>query len=251
MPHRYFVQAEPEPGPDTFSPDRAVPTGLVRGPVCLGCAVDPALNMEDGVARRPAAEIPDPERLPATTWPWLFVVLVLLGILWTLLRNGGLMRLFTRLDRDNLEDHPLRAQIMDLVRLEPGMHTAGLATRLGRSTGAVRHHLRLLTAAGLLRDERLGGRMGYFAADVLPLDRRAALASRSGSARRVLDAIRAAPGTNLSDLSSRLALSHTSVTHHVRSLQRAGIVTVERSAGEVKVRPSKSAQDSCGQPGPG
>lgn len=233
-PHRYFVQTEAVPGPDVFQRDRAVPTDLVRGPGCAGCPQPPVGPLADDVGQGPVSSV----REAAAGGSLLWIVLGLLAALslWRFLQGGAFLRLFTRLSREELEEHPLRAQILDIVRADPGIHAAGIAERLQASKGSVRHHLRLLSGAGLLQHGRLGARTGYFAVGAAPQARQAALAVRTGTARRILDALSGAPAESVRDLAERVGVSYASVRHHVERFERAGLVTLERSTAGTRIR---------------
>jgi len=243
--HRYYVQAEAVPGPDRFVYVLAVPSGLVGNASCACLPEDdPVVHApEDGraSARTTGAPVVFGGILAAAVGAWL-----LLGGL-----KVVLVKAFTRIAKDDLEDHPVRAAILDVVRAEPGIHDVELSRRLGKGRGAVRHHLGLLTAASLVRKESARGHVGYFPRDADADVRAATMALRSATARRLLETVAAQPGRNVTHLAEDLGVSDTSVKYHLKRLQRVGLVAVEGGRPRTSVRARPLARRMLGEAWPG
>jgi len=235
-PHRYYVQAEPAPGDDVFVYPRAVATGIVAMEACGDC---------DAVASEPRGEdVPPIQGFtsflvggPSALFPWLPVLLVLLAAWWFWHSYGALVRFFSRLDAKKVLEHPTRARLHELVTAEPGIHGRELARRAGRSRGVVRHHLRILVAAGAVQARNGHGRTSYFPAETGLADRDGAVVARSDVAQGILDRVRQEPGLNLTELAQRLHVTHNAVRYHVRRFEAAGLVDLERTKAGIRVRP--------------
>ena len=136
-----------------------------------------------------------------------------------------LLPLYTRLSRDRLLKHPMRARLIEIVRREPGIHFAGLACEAGFTEGATRHHVAKLVAGGHLaelRDE--GFARLYVAGSVPPEAARRFSALRGATHRRVYELFAAEPRLSLREAARRLGLSAPTVFRSVRKLRAAGLL---------------------------
>ncbi|MBW3583960.1 MAG: ArsR family transcriptional regulator, partial [Euryarchaeota archaeon] len=77
----------------------------------------------------------------------------------TLLRRIGWLAalpLFSKIDRDDVLDHPLRDQLVDAIRSTPGVTVQELRARFGLGYGTIVHHLRVLEHHHLVSSIREG-----------------------------------------------------------------------------------------------
>lgn len=164
----------------------------------------------------------------------------LLYLLWPVLKSG-VLGLFSRTQGSQLLELPARRAIMDAVVARPGIHLQELARFTGQGKGTVEHHLRKLVDAGQVLVSVGAGYSSYFPAGT---DRRlvaAGPALRAGSARDILRAIIAEPGSHGGHLAEVLGLNRGTVLHHVRRLQSAGLVTLQSGGGVGKLFPTTLA----------
>ena len=155
---------------------------------------------------------------------FLALVASLLYYFWPAVKGAGL-GLFSRTRDDELLEHPRRAQVLQLVQAEPGIHFQDLARRLAVGRGTLDHHLRKMLAAGLLTKVQHNGYACYFPKGAV--DRRVMAAApllRSGGGRAVFQALRQQPGRSGRELALALGLSQSTVSYHLRKLQEAGLV---------------------------
>lgn len=140
-----------------------------------------------------------------------------------------LLPLYTRLRRDRLLDHPVRARLYERVRIEPGLHRAELIEFAGIGDGATRHHLRQLVAHGLLVEIEDGGYARYYAAGEMPREvaLRHALLQR-GRIAEVHELYAAEPALPLREAARRLGMSAPSVHRARRRLVDAGLLPPAR-----------------------
>jgi len=143
--------------------------------------------------------------------------------------------LFTRIKGDELLEHPLRAEIVQAVETEPGIHYQALVRAVGKGNGVLEHHLRMLTSAGLLKERAAAGYTCYFpaATDRRMMDVHAVL--KSSVARRVLDVCMERPGNAIGELAKSVGVTPKAVTYHLNRFEDVGLVRTERSGRSVLV----------------
>ena len=192
-----------------------------------------------------------PIALVATQAPWVLttaqaagigLVGILVGTLyyaWPLLKSSAI-GLFSRVRPDRVRDHPQRRLIIDVIEAEPGIHFSELRRRTGMPNGTLLHHLKQLVTAGAVAERPNGGFTCYFAGKPRREDVDGAAALKSDGARRILAAIRGSPGMSNLGLARTTGLAPSSVNAHVKRLQAAGLVKVERIGREVRLLPGQA-----------
>lgn len=176
----------------------------------------------------------DRDVIRAAAWPETDVPRVGIGLtagavgvaaLLALVVKFVLLPLYTRLRRDRLLDHPIRARLYETVRRDPGLHRAAVRDVAGLAEGAARHHLAQLVAHRYVAEIEVDGFVRYFAAGEVPPEvaRREAVL-RAGSMRRVYDLYAAEPGLTLRDAASRLSLSAPTVYRAKKRLESRGLL---------------------------
>ena len=158
--------------------------------------------------------------------------------LWPAVKGALGLGLFSRTRDDQLLDHPRRAQVLQLVQAEPGIHFQDMARRLDMGRGNLEHHLRKMLAAGLLTKVQNGGYACYFpkgSTDHKVMQAAPVLRSQGG--RAVFDAVRANPGASSRDLAVALGLAPSTVSYHLKRLQDAGLVFGAAAGVGVRLSP--------------
>ncbi len=186
-------------------------------------------------------------RLPA--WP-LFgaigpgaLLLALLVGFWSTIR-GALESVttyvvgYSRTSLATVQNHPIRARIAVLVSEVPGIHLNALQRRLGLPRGQVQHHVEKLLWAGLLVERKQLGYRCFFARKAASA---AALASAGAlqavGARRVLDLVVRQPGLSARSISAAVSLSLPTTRHHLKRLEKGGLVRIEKTILRWQVHP--------------
>jgi predicted transcriptional regulator len=141
---------------------------------------------------------------------------------------------------------PTRRRIVDHLRLLPGDHFRSIVRTLHLSLGTTRHHLTVLAKRGLVRSERIGGKLRYFAVpedDPLPLNDTFKQYWRYRDLRvRVWSAVLRSPEVRPSDVAASLGVSRQLVAYHLKCLTELGVVV--RSHGRYRaVNPQKRDVD--------
>lgn len=178
-----------------------------------------------------------PSAQAATSISFLALVAGVLYYFWPAVKGAGL-GLFSRTRDDELLEHPRRAQILQLVQTEPGIHFQDLGRRLTLGRGTLEHHLRKMVAANLLTKVRHGGYACYFPKGAV--DRRLMAAApllRSASGRSILTTVRERPGLSGRQIALELGLSQSTVSYHLRRLEQAGLVFGAGAATGVRLSP--------------
>lgn len=164
-------------------------------------------------------------------------------LLWPALKSAGALGLFTRVERHQLLDNPLRRRILAAVEEEPGIHFQRLVRATGAANGTLEHHLRKLVDAGLVVAVHGSGHTCHFAAG--QTDRRAMAAApvlRSQGARRILAAVQSHPGTSPAEIARQTALSPQSVHYHLRRLESVGLIARRNVGRGVTLEATKVSQ---------
>ncbi|HET6398686.1 MAG TPA: winged helix-turn-helix transcriptional regulator [Candidatus Thermoplasmatota archaeon] len=167
----------------------------------------------------------------------------LLYLAWPTVKSGAL-GLFSRVSGPRLLQHPTRRLVADCIEANPGIHYKELSRRLGLANGTLEHHLRKLVADGIVLRHAGDGYTCYFPKGVSRHDLRAAGPLKAAGARRVLQAVQASPGASSSDVATAAGLDASTVSHHVRRLQDAGLVEARRVGRTVRLHPRVGAAGS-------
>lgn len=187
-----------------------------------------------------AAAAPAPTRVAEEEWDaWRTPALVggVSLILFVPARRlvwGLLIRLFSRIDKDELLEHPRRRALVDAVRPEAGMRHEELRRLLGLSNGVFEHHVQRLVAAGLLvRQRGPDGAVRYAMAGHAPAEP----PRRSRLPASILDVVSREPGLSQSQVARRLGASLQLVNYHVRRLGRRGRLELVKDGRVVRCYP--------------
>lgn len=170
---------------------------------------------------------------------------VLVGLaywLWPSMKSAAFGAFFTRVERPRALDHPMRAQIAQLVEAEPGIHFLEVARRLGLGRGAAENHLRRLVALGILAEQRGAGFVCFFPKGSVDRRLMAVLpAIKNAGARAVLEAVVGRPGACENDVAAAASLSAATVSHHLAKLAALDLVHIERAGRALHAFPTTQA----------
>ena len=146
---------------------------------------------------------------------------------------------------------PTRRRIVEHLRLLPGDHFRSIVRTLHLSLGATRHHLTVLAKRGVVRSERIGGKLRFFAVpegSALPLNDTFKQYWRYRDLRvRVWSAVLRSPEVRPSDVAVSLGVSRQLVAYHLKCLTELGLVI--RSHGRYRaVNPQNRNVDLARRP---
>lgn len=156
------------------------------------------------------------------------ISLVLLSIPALAARGLLLAPLFTRLTPDTLLQHNLRTKILDLLRVQPGLGITDVCSQLGIGWGTAVHHLTRLEQARLVVSQDAGRRRRFFLPNESLTVRTAISVLSTDLNRRLLEHIRAHPGTSQQETCAALGISAPLAHKYLARLQAEGLVTSAR-----------------------
>lgn len=134
------------------------------------------------------------------SWSWVIPILLIPG----------------RLRRNRLLENPLRRQILEAVRKDPGIHHRELLRTLGISNGTLAYHLRTLERGGYIRALTAHGRKLLWAPEAKVDVNSLLLTDRERELLEVLSTLRTARSD---ELGRRIGLKPSSVEYHVNRLR--------------------------------
>lgn len=184
---------------------------------------------------------------------WSVLVVAAVGVAGSLAAGGAcgalqaplsvapfaLAPLYTRIEREELLDHPLRRRLYERIAAGEPPTTMALVSEVDASRSTVRHHLAkledgdLVTAVDVCREKR------WFPRSEGSADRlRTRALLEVGATREVYEAVRAAPGASLTGIADRLGRDPAVVHRVVDRLVEAGLVERERDGPRTEHRPA-------------
>ena len=121
-------------------------------------------------------------------------------------------------------EHPRRLAILDLVRVEPGVHLQAAKEALGLGEGTLMHHVRVLTERGYLWVVESGVYQRLYPTNIsfASVVRDAVL--RHPRAKALYDLVQAWPGIGLRPAARELQVPVSSLQWHADKLQEVGLV---------------------------
>lgn len=151
--------------------------------------------------------------------------------------KAGPAALFSRVREEDLLENPLRREIHQRIESEPGIHHQALVRAMGRGHGAIEHHIRKLTAAGLVSRVQGKGYTCYFPKG--RIDYRIMAATpllKSPVARSILETVRKSPGIRSAELARALDVAPATIHYHVDRMRNAGLLEGSLAQGAMRLR---------------
>lgn len=194
-----------------------------------------------------AGSVPSPPTADAGELPLLVGTaagaLGLIGLIVYLLGpgKGFLWALYTRLTRPDVLDHPVRREIIEIVRADPGVHAEEIKRQLSGNGRTAEYHLDVLVREDFLATVETDGYTHFFERGTRPVEEMQALAHlRHGQAAAVFQAICEHPGSNLSAVARAAGVSTPYASKLVAKLQGVGLVDKVRDGRSVTIHPRQA-----------
>jgi len=153
----------------------------------------------------------------------------------------GAAGLYTRLARPDVLGHEDREKLYRLVETQPGIHFHALQRDLAWNTGTLTYHLRVLEKHGFMVSRRDGLYRRFYLAGTAPRKEVFENQGPTGLRADVMEAIRNQPGMSQSDLALGLGANKQTVNYHVKALERAGTIRVEKRGRDTFLYPAEPA----------
>jgi predicted transcriptional regulator len=142
-----------------------------------------------------------------------------------------LVPLFVRLKKDRVLDHFTRGQIYGFIKANPGAHYIAVQEHLELQNGVLAYHLKVLEREEYITSERDGIYKRFYPRH-MKIPRKERQLTRVQ--RDIVSALRTHPGTSQNGLARIVGESKQVVGYHVRVLQKAGILRVERDTQQTR-----------------
>lgn len=155
-------------------------------------------------------------------------------------RAIGALALWSRFDAEELDDHPTRSRVLDLLRAHPGTPTRDLADLAGLNNGTLLYHLEILSRFGLVNSQRVGRERAWYLTKGARPDLRRVATLSVPTRRQLFDLIQATPGSTQAGLARTTGLSAATIHHHLQALAEADLVELRRDGARVLCFPVAS-----------
>jgi predicted transcriptional regulator len=142
-----------------------------------------------------------------------------------------LVPLFVRIKKDQVLDHFTRGQIFGFIKANPGAHYISVQEHLELQNGVLAYHLKVLEREEYITSERDGIYKRFYPRH-MKIPRKERQLTRVQ--RDIVSALGTHPGTSQNGLARLVGESKQVVGYHIRVLQNAGLVRVERDAQQTR-----------------
>ncbi len=139
---------------------------------------------------------------------------------------GLLFPLYTKLKEETVADQKTRGRIIEYIRHNPGAHFSMIKKDLEMPNGSAGYHLRVLEASGFLRARSDGFYKRFY-----PHGYRIPEFVLDETEQRIVAFVQAEPGIAQKDLATKIGLSPSTVSHHIKRLKRKNVVNASRGEG--------------------
>ncbi len=191
-----------------------------------------ANEADDDVPRREVSRAvwaaPSPEAAAGISF-----VALLIGAtywLWPALKAMPVFSLFSRVRPDQMMENPIRSDIYEVIKAEPGIHYQELVRRIGKGASVVDHHLRKLDLGNFISVQKGQGFTCFFPKGVV--DHRIMMVVpilRTEGASRVLREVVKRPGQSVSELARSVGIAKSTVSYHVGRLRKVNLLEQGRA----------------------
>jgi len=173
---------------------------------------------------------------------WFGISVLIVGVCLTVFIGGTeigllaflqfiLVPLFVRIKNDRVLDHFTRGQIYGFIKANPGTHYIAILEHLELQNGVLAYHLKVLEREEYITSERDSIYKRFYPRHMkIPHKER----QLSHLQRDIVEALKTHPGTSQNGLARMLGESKQVVGYHIRVLQKAGIVRVERDLQQTR-----------------
>jgi DNA-binding MarR family transcriptional regulator len=132
--------------------------------------------------------------------------------------------LYSKIKRHKLLEHQRREMIYNYVQEHPGEHFRGIQKALNLEVGVIAHHINKLEREEFIKSRQDGQYRRFYPMDA-KIDVKLIL---SNLQERILNRVKTSPGITGATLAEHLGVSKKVVQYHVRVLQNAGFLVVEK-----------------------
>ena len=146
-------------------------------------------------------------------------------------------------------DHGIRDMVIDAISTQPGIHMRQIARQLDVHVNLADYHLRILEKAGKVISVEKGGKKGFFPSTsdpekitLGPLERRILLLLREVRTLAIVLFLLVTGGARSGEVATEVKISPSTSTHHLKRLQKEGILEKDQKRRYVVSEPEKVAR---------
>jgi DNA-binding transcriptional ArsR family regulator len=140
--------------------------------------------------------------------------------------------LYCRIMKEKVLDNFTRGEIYGYIKANPGAHYMELQNQLDLPNGVLAHHLMVLEREEFVKVYRDGFYKRFYPKHIKAIRKEKHL---SRIQRQLMDEVDRHPGISQKTLASYVQESKQVISYHIKVLQKAGFVTVEKEGGISKV----------------
>jgi len=122
-------------------------------------------------------------------------------------------------------DNRKRLKIFEFIEKNPGSSVAHLQNALGINRNTLKYHLKILEKEGLICSVKVGNKRLLFTGK--PPDFASLVLKNSERKSKIVDILSKNDGIKLKEVSERMGISFKLLYHHVKELERLGVVSVQ------------------------
>lgn len=138
-----------------------------------------------------------------------------------------LIPLYTRINRDEVENSEARGEILGYLRQNPGAHYSILRKDLKFGNNKLAYHLDVLEKSGRIKWRNDGRLKRYY-------PRSYSIPKEQGIKMQLMRLLKGSPGLNQKQIAVSLGIDPRTAANHLGDLQKEGKITIERSGRETK-----------------
>ena len=135
---------------------------------------------------------------------------------------------YTKMRREQLLEHKIRAQIFEHINKNPGVHYRGILNDLNLQIGVLNHHLNMLEQEQFIKSLQ-DGMYRRFYPKGMPVKTGLIL---SDVQEKILKLIQSTPGISQTSIARTLGFTRMVVNYHIKILSNAGFVHMEPAGRE-------------------
>jgi DNA-binding MarR family transcriptional regulator len=143
----------------------------------------------------------------------------------------AILFVYTKMRREQLLEHKVRAQIFEYVNKNPGTHYRGIMNQLNLHMGVLTHHLNMLEQEQYIKSFQDGMYRRFYPKDAV-IQPKLIL---NEVQHRILKLISNIPGVSQVSLAKNLKVTTKVVNYHVKILANAGFIHVQQVGRETQL----------------
>lgn len=119
-----------------------------------------------------------------------------------------------------------RSKVLSFIEKNPGLSIAQLQNETGINRNTLKYHIRILEREGLISSVKVGNKRLLFTDK--PADLTFLVVKNSERKSQIMSILSEGDGLKLKEVSKRMNISFKLLYHHVKELEKLGLVSVEK-----------------------